>query len=160
MIENIGTRLDLLIVPWVVGGGVLIMVIGIVIGLLTQWESFFFALFTALGGVSAFIIGGGWAFAAFPSDSKCWGVYSVSGIVESVSNGFIDGDGEVTYANYVVKFEGDDRPYRFDDPRITSLEGQEIEAACTVSYTHLAADKWSCDIRSADFVNQEGAVND
>ncbi len=103
-------------------------------------------------GIFAVLSAAIWAIAAIPYDSKYWGLYSVTGTVASVSNGIADG-GDITYRTYIVQFDGDDRPYRFDDARIVTLEGQEIEALCTIGWVYMAADKWDCEIRSAGFVN-------
>lgn len=148
-IVSIGLQLHHIILPIAFFGLLAIVAICFVVFFNTDSD---FAGLAGFGfGMVAVFVGIGWFAAAFPFDSKYYPLYSVSGKIETISNGFVDGSGDSTFLSYVVTLEGDDRPYRIDDPRITTLDGKDVELLCTIGWVYQGADKWSCDIRDGGY---------
>lgn len=155
-IIELGLQLHHILVPAAFLG---LSLLAILLGLIGVWASNYSAYSDGEGwGITAFgaafvaaFVGIFWFFAAIPFDGKYYPLYSVSGTVETISNGFVDGSGDSTFLSYVVTLEGDERPYLIDDPRITTLDGQEIELLCTIGWVYQGADKWTCDIRDGGY---------
>jgi len=88
-----------------------------------------------------------------PYDAKYWSWYEVTGTVEEITNRtLVLGEDDITQ-DFIVHVTGSDLPLRMNDPRITSLEGETVTLLCGVSWESYgeAADKWSCDIRTAPY---------
>lgn len=97
------------------------------------------AVLTALVG-AAFVVG------HIPFESKYWAVYSTIGTVETVSNTFADGDGDVTVSAYVTSLDTLDSAVVIRDPRAIGLEGATVDLRCTIEWVDRAADRYNCSI--------------
>jgi len=143
MNEILGVQLHFIIVPAIfLGFGIIAITHGIWFavadGEYPLGVSVFATLFAAIFGIV-------WVLIPIPYDSRYWNIYRVTGTVESVSNGFADGEGDVTYGSFVVTLEGDEHNYVVTDPRASQLSGP-VALTCTIGWVYLAADRWSCDI--------------
>lgn len=70
--------------------------------------------------------------------------YSVEGTVESVTNTFVEGSGEITSSPVVVLEEG--LVLAVSDPRVLTLEGEDIRFTCSVEWVQNASDRYNCTI--------------
>lgn len=141
---SIGTRLDLLIAGWL---GVPLLIASVALLVLFGEDLFDYAfglplIFGAVVGAVATTV---WLICLVPFDTTYHRVYQVEATVESVSNTFESGSGDVTYAP-VVTLSGIDRPVVIDDPRITQLNGADLTLTCQIEWHYRAADTYSCAI--------------
>lgn len=148
-VTELSLRLDLAVLPWVFWISLVLTVLLFLIG---GWWGEGWWIGGTITACVVVVVAIWWPIAAIPYDNKYWSNWSVAGTVESVSNGVAQGD-DLTYRVYVVKMEGDDRPYVTEDARITALQGQDIELRCLIDWEYEAADQWNCKIRSADYTD-------
>lgn len=148
--DVVGLRLDLVILPWV---GFPLLVIGVVLVVLGNtkfaergYSVKFAHLGFAMPGSFAAAIGGGavltWLALLIPFQPIYHHWYSTSGTVESVTNTFESGSGELS-AGYVVELDSVERPLVFTDSRILSASG-EVEVTCSVEWVPAGADRLNC----------------
>jgi hypothetical protein len=143
MTEILGLQLQFIIVPALfLGFGVIAIIHGAWYAATEMEYPFGIAALATLASALCGLI---WIFLPIPYQSHYWNIYRVTGTVESVSNGFADGDGDVTYRSFVVTLEGDPHNYVITDPRASNLDGQ-VALTCGVEWVYLAADRWNCDI--------------
>jgi hypothetical protein len=143
MIE-LGLQLGMSILFWGVGILFLVAVIPIILSFVTDsdgWGGFGIGVgvFWLIGLIVL-------AVAAFPYNPAYWKLYSTSGTVESVSNGFAEGDGDMTWRSFVVTLEGDSTPYVLTDPRASQLDGKDVRLTCEKEFVYQAADRINCTI--------------
>ena len=86
-------------------------------------------------------------FLFMPYDIKYHQFYRVSGTIETVSNKFIDGSGELT-GRTVIYLEGDDTPYVTSSSRLTSLQGADVDLTCTIAWEPYGLDTIYCGLAS------------
>lgn len=148
MLNEVGVRLDLLVMGWVFGALVVITVL--------LWLGFrksdvfdgdpwlMGALFSAAFTV---IIGIGLAVLLWPYSTEYYKVYRVSGTVEKVTNKMVEASGEFSEST-VLTLDTVDRPVVMSDPRGVTLEGKQVDLTCSINWHYMAQDTYHCEIYS------------
>lgn len=98
-------------------------------------------------GIATLIMGVIWLIVLIPFDGTYHHLYRVEGRIESVSNVLSEASGDLTRTP-VVELSTVDRPIEVSDPRVVSLEGQDVVLTCKVGWHYQAADTYSCEIHT------------
>lgn len=85
------------------------------------------------------------AIVLIPYDAKYYMFYRASGTVESVTNSFEDGSGELSYTP-VARLSGYDENFVLTDSRIMALQGRDVDLTCTYSWRPFALDVVVCSV--------------
>lgn len=101
------------------------------------------SLVTGLGGLLAVA----WLVMLIPFQSQYHVLYQVEGTVESVTNAFESGSGDLT-SSPVVRLDTLDRAAVVSDPRIMDLVDQEVTLLCSVEWVPYGLDRLDCSIAS------------
>lgn len=144
----IGLRLDLIIMPVIAAVLIVVGVPLMVLGAtklrdryLDMWGSWGFAGAIVSGLGAALLLVTVVLMVPFKSAYHHW--YGATGTVESVTNIFEGGSGEVS-PGYVVELDSVDKPLLFNDPRILRAQGEEIDVTCSVEWVPAGVDRLNC----------------
>lgn len=145
--EVIGLRLDLAVMMWLTIGGfalaALLFGLGILVDAKARYADGEFAyVVAAIVAFFSVVIAIIWLILLIPYKPVYHHWYSASGTVESVTNIFEGGSGEIS-PGYVVELDSVDRPLMFNDPRILKADG-EINVACSVEWVPAGVDRLNC----------------
>lgn len=88
-----------------------------------------------------------WTAALIPFQSQYHVLYHVEGTVESVTNAFESGSGDLT-SSPVVRLDTLDRAAVVSDPRIMDLVDQEVTLLCSIEWVPYGLDRLNCSIAS------------
>lgn len=146
--EVIGLRLDIVIILGITGGLIALALTLWGVGALVNWKSKYSdggGWFVSAGGVGVFSIIGiiisVCSFIPFQSAYHHW--YSTAGTVESVTNIFEGGSGEIS-PGYVVELDTVDKPMVFTDPRILRELDEEVNVTCSLEWVPAGVDRLNC----------------
>ena len=78
-----------------------------------------------------------------------WYHYKVSGHVESVSNSFADGSGDISDSP-ILRLEGSNTLFIAEDYRLVALDDRDISMRCTRQWAYLSADTYTCRLISVN----------
>lgn len=81
-----------------------------------------------------------------PFNGKYYPIHHRAGVVSEVSNQFVSGSGKNTAQAFVLTLDGDDTAYVLVDPRVSMLDGDPVDLACTIEWVPNGADRWNCVI--------------
>lgn len=146
--EVVGLRLDLVVLMWATIGlftfAALLVGVGMLIDTKSRHsagEAFYYI--SAFFGVVASLVGLIWVAMLIPFQPLYHHWYGTAGAVESVTNIFEGGSGEIS-PGYVVELNSVDAPLLFDDPRILRMAGEEISVTCSVEWVPSDVDRLNC----------------
>lgn len=86
-----------------------------------------------------------WIIFLIPFQSKYHVLYTVDGTVESVTNAFTSGSGDIT-SRPVVRLNTLDRAVAVTDPRIMDLAGEQVTLLCSLEWVPYGMDRVNCSI--------------
>lgn len=150
--ETLGLRLDILI-PGIVA--IILLAVAGVCAWFSVWQyrkeikvywldgawSYLTIIFGALAGVITVIM----LFVLVPYQPKYWQVYSVSGHVESVSNTFVQGGGDLSIGDFAVKLDSLANPVVVSNSRILTMKGDTVRMLCTEEWVPYGTVQINCD---------------
>lgn len=146
--EVLGLRLDLVILMWITIGGLVLVLVLFGLGILIDAKSAYsdgdaaFAVALFIGVVTA-IVGIVWVCMFIPFKSVYHHWYGSTGTVDSVTNIFEGGSGEIS-PGYVVELDSVEEPLLFTDPRILRSQGEEVNVTCSVEWVPAGVDRLNC----------------
>lgn len=102
---------------------------------------------------AATIVGGalalGFVASLIPFAPKYWVLTETRGAIESISNRFVDGSGDISNSTYTLTLEGDPVPRVVTDSRILGLQvGDVVSLTCSLEWVYGGADRSNCYLRS------------
>lgn len=84
-----------------------------------------------------------------PFNPTYWTFNHVHGTVTSVSNRFVNGTGDLSAGDYVLRIDGRPDVYNVQDNRIQGVKiGDPVDLTCTVEWVYAGQDQNNCFIRS------------
>lgn len=83
-----------------------------------------------------------------PFNAKYLTFNHVEGTIQSVSNRFVDGTGDLS-SDFALRLDGEPGVYSVQDSRIQGVKtGDHVDLTCTVEWVYAGEDKNNCFIRS------------
>lgn len=141
--HQLGWQLWVLVVSFIVMGGVAFSAVWIAVGVRSDWED---GIIFWMGSVVVFLLIGcaplGHLIVTGPDYMRD---YKVAGKVLSVSQVLDDASGDLTRVP-VVTLDTVDRPLVVNDPRIVNLQGADVVLKCTIEWHYRETDTYACKI--------------
>ena len=144
--EFLAVQPHIWIVPIVFLVSLLLLIGGVITVRISNWDSgwdtagFITSLISGIVMVTSLV---GMIIQMIPFDAKYWNYYTVTGTIDSYTNGLDEGTGQFTGVP-IFTLEGSDVRYVSDDSRLAAMQNEEVTMRCQIGWRWYGSDVYTC----------------